>query len=490
MMTTRLTYACCLAILSPLLVPADAQVIRVKTIAVAESEQFSFPPSGGMAGVSIALADTLLDPFVNPAKGGRIRTSQYFGAPSFYSVSSNSGAGTTLPLGVMWKRGSSFGGLGAAFQQIHRPAPPVNFGFRGVVIDPSSSSFAPPRPTEPTSHRNRYSFAMLGHTLDSARFSVAASALWSGLDAVDGVEQFYAANDWVRQKGEAMDLRLGVLKEWVGGASFEAVALRNRFGHAHDVGFTDFFWDPALRSPVASPRTEHNAERTNTWGLHLEYERPLADSGWRVGAMLTGNRISHPEMPNYEVTDGLGNAGRSSAFNVGMGVSRSHRKVAFGFDAIYEPISSKTWVADSVDNRFRFSNAKLRGGVSRTFTMMDPNSALTIQLGAELYSLQYVMNQRDRVNSIDHVRKEAWLERTRTAGMSFRVPGVEVHYHVRTRTGVGRPGVVAGNNNNFVPTFGASDLSFAPWMPPVANTSALGPVRVTWHQFAISFPQR
>jgi len=73
--------------------------------------------------------------------------------------------------------------------------------------------------------------------------------------------------------------------------------------------------------------------------------------------------------------------------------------------------------------------------------------------------------------------------------MSFRVPGVEVHYHVRTRSGVGRPGVVVGNNND-VPTFGAADVSFAPWMPPVVNASALGPVRVTWHQFAISFPQR
>lgn len=489
-MTTRLAYAFCIATLAPLLVPADAQVIRVKTIAVAESEQFAFLPSAGMAGVSIALADTLLDPFVNPAKGGRLRSSQYFGAPSFYSVSNNSGAGTTLPLGAMWKRGSSFGGLGAAFQQIHSPTPPNNFGFRGVFVDASSFAPPPPPPQQPTSHRNNYTFAMFGHTLDSARLSIAASALWSGLDAVDGVEQFYTASDWMRQKGDAVDLRLGVLKEWVGGASFEAVALRNRFAHAHDVGFTDLFWDPALRSPVASPRTEHNAERTNTWGLHLEYERPIADSGWRVGAMVTGNRISHPQMPDYEVMDGLGNAGRSSAFNIGMGVSRSHRSVAFGFDAIYEPISSNTWIADSVDNRFRFSNAKLRAGVSRQFTMMDPNSSLTIQLGAELYSLQYVMNQRDLVNSVDRVRRESWLERTRTAGMSFRVPGVEVHYHVKTRSGVGRPGVVVGNNNNFVPTFGAADVSIGPWMPPVTNASALGPVRVTWHQFAISFPQR
>ena len=158
-MTTRSAFACCIAVFSPLLVMAEAQVIRVKTIAVAESEQFSFLPLAGMAGVSIALADTLLDPFVNPAKGARVRTSQYFGAPSFFSTSGNSGAGTTLPLGATFRRGSSFGGLGAAFQQIHRPTPPVNF-FRGAVQS-SSGSFAPPPPQQqPTSHRNRYTFAI------------------------------------------------------------------------------------------------------------------------------------------------------------------------------------------------------------------------------------------------------------------------------------------------------------------------------------------
>lgn len=490
MMTTRLACACCIAIASPLLAPADAQVIRVKTIALAESEQFSFLPSAGMAGVSIALADTLLDPFINPAKGGRARASQYFGAPSFFSVSANSGAGTTFPFGATWKKGSSFGALGAAFQQIHSPNPPTDFGFRIGVVDPSGSSFAPPRPAEAKSHRNNYTFALLGHTLDSARLSVAASALWSGLDAVDGVEKFYTANDWMRQKGDAIDLRLGVLKEWIDGSSLEAVVVRNRFGHSHDVAFTDLFWDPELRRPMGTQRTEHNAERTHTWGLHLEYERPVADSGWRIGAIMTGNRISHPQMPNYDVMQGLGRAGRSSAFNVGLGVSRSRGPVAFGLDAIYEPIESNTWIADSVDNRFRFSNAKLRAGVSRKFTMMEPNSSLSIQLGAELYSVQYVMNQHDRVNNLGRVRKENWLERTRTAGMSFRVPAVEVHYHVRTRTGVGRPGVIAANQNP-VPLGGfAADVAIGPWMPPVANAAALGPVRVTWHQFAISFPQR
>jgi hypothetical protein len=483
--------ACGIALLSPLLVAADAQVIRVKTIPVAESEQFSFLPSAGMAGVSIALADTLLDPFVNPAKGGRLAATQYFGAPSFFSVSSNSGAGSTFPLGALWKKGASFAGLGAAFQQVHGPRQ-TGFPFAVGVLDfassSSSSSFAPPAEPRRDTYHNNYTFAMLGHTLTSARLSFAASALWSGLDGVDGVEQFYSANDWLRQEGEALDLRLGVVKEWANKSSLEAVVVKNRFGHAHDIGFTDLFWDPTQRRAMPTQRTEHNAERTSTMGLHLEYERPLADSGWRIGALVTGNRIQHAQLPGYDVMKGMGAAGRSSAFNAGVGVSRSRGPVVFGVDAIYEPITSRTWAADSLDNRFRFSNAKVRAGVGRRFAIFDPRSSLDVQVGAELYSVKYVMNQREVSTGAQRVRKEAWLERTRTAGMSFRFPGVEVHYHLRTRSGVGRPGVVDGNPNRLATS--PPDIIAGPWMPPVANAAALGPVRVTWHQFAIAFPQR
>jgi len=48
-----------------------AQLISVKTVPLASGEQFHVFPSQnfGMADVSIAVDDPLLDPFVNPAKG-------------------------------------------------------------------------------------------------------------------------------------------------------------------------------------------------------------------------------------------------------------------------------------------------------------------------------------------------------------------------------------------------------------------------------------
>src|SRR2546426_5209194 len=57
--------------------PTPAQLISIKTVPIAQGDQFAIFPSNnfGMGGVSIALADTLLDPFVNPAKGARDRKS-------------------------------------------------------------------------------------------------------------------------------------------------------------------------------------------------------------------------------------------------------------------------------------------------------------------------------------------------------------------------------------------------------------------------------
>ena len=53
----------------------SAQLISLKSVPVATGDQFLMFPSQylGMGGVSIALDDTLYDPFANPAKGSRAR---------------------------------------------------------------------------------------------------------------------------------------------------------------------------------------------------------------------------------------------------------------------------------------------------------------------------------------------------------------------------------------------------------------------------------
>src|SRR5205823_3086800 len=72
-----------------------AQLISIKTVPIAQGDQFNLFPSlnQGMGGVAIGLPDTLLDPFRNPAKGGRLSIARFFGSPMVYGVSNNAGGG-------------------------------------------------------------------------------------------------------------------------------------------------------------------------------------------------------------------------------------------------------------------------------------------------------------------------------------------------------------------------------------------------------------
>src|SRR5690242_13689818 len=67
-----------------------AQIIQVKTLPIADGDQWRLFPSAnaGIGDVSIALRDSLLDPFGNPAKGSRLKAHTrglVFGSPSVYS---------------------------------------------------------------------------------------------------------------------------------------------------------------------------------------------------------------------------------------------------------------------------------------------------------------------------------------------------------------------------------------------------------------------
>ena len=100
-------------------VPTAAQLVSIRTVPISQSHQFDLLPSlrRGMGGISIAVDDSLSDPFTNPAMGARLGASRFFGSPALYSVSSRAGAGRALPLGVLVKSGHWFGGGSLALQQ-------------------------------------------------------------------------------------------------------------------------------------------------------------------------------------------------------------------------------------------------------------------------------------------------------------------------------------------------------------------------------------
>jgi len=475
-MRYRWAWSCCIAMLLPLFGEAMAQIIPVKTVPIAEGDQFTFLPSAnrGMANVSIALDDTLFDPFVNPAKGSRVGRGFYFGSPSLYSLSRNGGDGSTLPIGAIVRRGSTFAGTAFAVQELSPGG-----GESGIPqpLALGASSLAPGSATQ-VPHTNTYAFASLGHTLARSDLSFAGSVMWSRLSGVDGVDLLYPGAQKVDQLGDAVNLRFGLLKRWQGERSFEALVVHNRYATTHDVSFLEFFWDPARRQPIATSRVEHNYDRTHLWGLQLQYQRPIGDSGWRVGAMLTGNRTTHPTMPTLGLMNLAGDPGTSTAYDAGIGLSRSLNATTAGIDAIYEPIWSRGNDGDN-ESHYRFSNSIVRAGVRHDFELT-PTSTFQLQFGMQARAIRYARETSVALQTPTRSHQR-WTEWTHTWATSLRLSEFQVHYQWRLTSGVERlgfPEVIFGPQT--------LDVSFFPVTPQLTML----PMRVTTQQLSITVPIR
>ena len=504
--------ALALATLAP--AALSAQLIQIKTLPIAEGDQWRIFPSANapMADLSISLADSLLDPFVNPAKGSRLSDrGLFFGSPTFYSVSQNAGGGRTLPLGGVFRFGSMFGGFALALQELDTIRgngqvffPPVA---TPVAVDPALPAPTTVTPTAP-SRENRFAFASLGRSFSTRGLSVAGSVLWSGLRNIDGVDLLYTGSQGVNQHGGALDARLGLTKEWAttrGARTAEAILLHNRFDMTHDVTWADQVFDPNTRAFLNRPRIDHNLDKTNTWGLHLGYSQPLADSGWRIGAIATTNLASHPKLPDYQIAQVMvipWDPGHTAAYDLGLGISKSRGPTTLGVEAIFEPIATHTWGeahgatqsasgaaipdgAKTTENQFRFSNAILRAGAGHDL-LLSSDQALRLQAGVEVRSITYGLDQTDHIAETQRHQNEHWVEWTRTWGLSFRFSDLEMRYAGRSVTGTGRPGITQ-NGGVF---FAAGDALTSNFLAAPSGPLTLTDVRVTTHQFSISVPLR
>jgi len=97
----RRTFVGVVPMLLGALTAAHGQLITPKTVPIHQDDQFAIFPTAraGMAGVSIALDDTLADPFANPAKATNVRIGRVFTAPFSHGISAGHGCGSTLPVG-------------------------------------------------------------------------------------------------------------------------------------------------------------------------------------------------------------------------------------------------------------------------------------------------------------------------------------------------------------------------------------------------------
>ena len=414
--------------------PASAQLISIKSVPVATGDQFLLYPSDNLAlgGTSIALDDSLLDPFVNPAKGSRIREMTLTSSPTFYTISDRNGAGRTLPISIVTGSDSWFGGGSFALQEITAADRDRIFGiWWGPRVEQTLRE---------QSATNLYLHGFLGRAVGETGVSLASSVSWASLGAIDGVEHLYALSQRIDQSGTNLDLRVGLLGEGVDGQSFEALLVHSRFDMTHDVSYLDTVWNEDQMFWEWVSRTETNLDETNTTGVHLGYALPLTESGWRFGTIATANRKSHPKIPNYEIQNIPRDPGHSWAYDLGVGLSRTDEEVTYGIDLVFEPIWSDTWAEASADtttasggtirigektveNEFFFSNATVRTGLGRNFSWGG------FGLGLELRSIRYELEQFDNIaesrrtqrESLDGVDPELGPE-PRTLGLRVAVP--------------------------------------------------------------------
>ena len=470
--------------------PATAQLISLKTVPVATGDQFLTLPSErlGMGSVGIALDDTLLDPFVNPAKGSLIEESKLLASPTFYGISNRNGAGRSLPLAALFRSAKAFGGFSFALQQIEG-------GDRsGTIFLPVDAVWIGPQARlSELSATNVYANGVFGLELGDTGFSLGAGVSWAGLDALDGVEHLYSLADGIDQSGHAVDYRLGLFSNREG-RHFEAVILHNRFSMTHDVTYIDWTWDDIDMIPVLTTRVEMNEDKTRTTGFHLGLARPLTESGWRIGGTWTVNRKSHPKIPNYEIMNIPRDPGISWAYDFGVGIAKSPGPATFGIDLVFEPIWSDTWVeaeADTasangaliekgektIENEFFFTNVQMRLGLAHE------TERLRFQAGVQVRSYSYTLEQRDNIENTVRDQDESWMEWTPSIGAKVKFPEFELSYAGRMTTGTGRPGTRWEGPR--ADAAASADFIVAPSGP-----LTLQDARVLTHQVTVSIPIR
>lgn len=478
-----------LGMLPVIVPPASGQIISLKTVPVAAGDQFALFPSAtsGMGGVTIAIDDPLLDSFINPGHGGRLSGGVVFTSPSFFDVTGDNGSGRALPLGALYGRGRWFGGLALSLQELETADRRLG-GFQPFDLQPAVR-------LSDASAGNTYAFGLLGTRFPDSDVSLGASVFWAGLEALQGVELLYDGASKVEQSGHLVDVRVGIAGTAGAERTYEAVLLYSGIDMTHEVTYPPVFVAPT--DPVPVDDVETNLDRTDTWGLHVNYAQPLNDEGWRVGGSLTGNYKTHPKIPNYDLMNIPRDPGDSWAFELGLGLSRTVEYVTFGADLLLQPAWSETWAEaaepvttvsgrvipvgeKTVDNDFRFSNVIARLG----FAWARERGGF--QLGLQLHSFDYTLEQTDMVQETRREQDESWREWTPTWGGHLSFADVELRYSGRLTTGTGRPGIDQwGDGRVFSTDAAAMDILLA----PEGALTLIG--ETVWaHQLAVILPLR
>lgn len=395
------------------LTAAHGQVVLPRTVPIHQNEQFAIVPStrAAMGGVTIALDDSLADPFTNPARASMIRRDVTFAAPFNHNISGGHGGGRTLPVGAMLTKGDWAAAFVAAVQDLDHQANsnPLNVGWL-----------------------NRYGQLSVARRLPRD-WSVGASAYVARLNAMDEFDVLYDGSNAVSQLGTLTDFRIGATKQW-SDRRLELLVVSDRTNITHDVAY-EYYIRPH-RYPQFVYQVDQNFDRTAVTGVQAKFVQSLGD-GWRFGWLATANHLSHPKIPDYDVRNTAFvrmDPGVTNAFDFGIGVGRTIGLTTYGLDFIQEPMSSRTWGEDdagahTVDNRFKFSNSRVRLGAGRDVNLTPSGAVLFgVLMGLDVYTISYDLDQSDHVAGTTREAHEFWTEWTPTLGLHLRVKGADLRY--------------------------------------------------------------
>jgi len=471
-----------------------AQIVPIRTVPVASGDQFLTLPSAnlGMGGVRLAIDDSIADPWSNPAKGVFLTESAFLSSPVFYGISGGGGSGKTFPLAGLFRGGEWFGGASLALQQIDNSR-----NGDQIWLDPFVRWEGPARRLSDASSRNLYAAGFLGRRLGRGPWSLGLAASTAHLDALDGVDLLYAGADRIEQSGSLGDVRVGLYR--VGAKDRLSVTVaHNRVSMTHDVSYLDFVWDQNPENPpVVQGRLEVNEDQTRSWGAEIAWDHDLAAPGWRIGTSATVNRKSHPKIPNYSIQNIPRDPGLTWAYEAGFGLARVKGPTTFGLDVVIQPIWSETWqeadvqtstatggiiaIGDkTIENEFFFTNILLRAGLSHQL------DDFGLQLGLEVRSYDYTLEQTDHVAASFRDQDETWMEWTPSFGATFRFSDLELRYGGRLTTGTGQPGVSRNFDDAVASAFeSTADFIIAPEAPLTLQDAT-----VMTHQFSVRIPIR
>jgi len=482
---------------------AGAQTIPIRTVPVASGDQFLMMPSAtlGMGGTRLAVEDSLGGAWSNPAKGALISESSFLGSPTYYSISEGGGGGRTFPVAGLFAGTRWFGGAALALQQIENtdgddlffPAPGVTEP--AIDICCFQCCGGPARTLSETYGRNVYAAGFVGRRLvDGWSFGIGAST--AQLGAMDGVDLLYSGSERIEQSGTLGDVRVGLYRAATRDR-LSLLLLHTRVSMVHEVTWLDWVWDPATMRSFTRRRVEANEDETRTWGAHAAWSRDLTTEGWRVGASGTLNYKDHPKIPDYSLQNIPRDPGTTWAYEAAFGFSRTADRTTFALDLALQPIWTETWqvanaqdvaasggaltVGDrSIENDFFFTNVVIRSG------LMHEISGVRGQVGLEIRSYAYQLEQVNHVERSYREQDEAWIEWSPTLGATYSFDALDLRYTGRITTGTGLPGT-------------ASDWAFGPGLESASGGDFVlapgGPLtlqdaRVVTHQLSVRIPVR